>query len=137
MGPSTVTGPLPCPLCRCNARSTATHAIAAALAINDIDRALDAGLLDDAGCTSCSSACANARAMVREARIAAFSARERYHQRTARLERRTADRAARRATTPAAPGPSGSNSTTIAGLPPAAAAALARVKARVAGQEKQ
>lgn len=59
----------------------------------------------------------------------AWAARERYRQRTARLARRAAERDARRAPPPAPERPAAPP------LPAAAAAILARAKARAAGRD--
>lgn len=94
----------------------------AALAVDDIDRALDAGLLTVEPCDACSPSCATVLLAARGTRLAALAARERFRARAARLLRRQHERALRRV----AASPTES-------LPPAAAAALARAKARAAG----
>jgi hypothetical protein len=99
--------------------------LVAALEDDDFDRALELGLLDASlACGGCSEACRAALVDARLQREAALAARERFRARNARLERRQRERAERR--TPVA----ASNGT--AALPPAAAAALARAKARAA-----
>lgn len=116
----TETGPASADTCRCGctAADAAVHAVANALAVDDLDRALDAGLLDVAPCPSCTPACRASVLRSADERRAAFAALERYRAREARLVRRAAERNARRK--PPAP----------TGLPPAAAAALARAKAK-------
>ncbi|MEO6137184.1 MAG: hypothetical protein ABIP11_00785 [Luteimonas sp.] len=101
----------------------AVHAIIAALACDDIDRALDAGLLTVDSCKACSPSCATMLIAARATRLTALAARERYRARAARLLTRQQERSMRR--TAASP--------MAASLPPAAAAALARAKARAAG----
>ena len=119
--------PVACP-CGCTDASGAqAHAIAAALAEGDLDRALTLGLLEPVACEACTSDCSGRLQEARGERLRALAARERHRERQARLERRAAERAARRAPPPA----------TGAGapaLPPAAAAALARARARAAGK---
>jgi hypothetical protein len=118
-----------CPACGCTeARGATVHAIASALAEDDLDRAIQLGLLESSPCTGCDDAC-NARVTAaRKARLAALAARERFRARQARLQRRMQERAAARtAATPVAATPR---------LPSAAAAALARAKARAAERRK-
>jgi hypothetical protein len=110
-----------CPACGCTAAS-ATHAINAALDHDDLDRAIDAGLLGDVECDACSPACRARRHGSRDARLAALAARDRFRAREARLSRRAQERAERR----------DANATLSTALPPAAAAALARARARAA-----
>ena len=116
-----------CPRCACAAREDGgAHALQRALVADDLDAALQAGLLDAHPCLGCSDACNGALVEARDARRFALSARERFRAREARLQRRRAERdAARRpaatTSTIAAPGDD---------LPPAAADALARALAR-------
>jgi hypothetical protein len=122
---------MPCTVCGCvDARGEAAHRIVDALRVDDVDRALDAGLLDAIECAGCAPECRALLATAREARIAALAARERFLARTARLERRRAERDARRApvATPDVVKPT---------LPPAAAAALARAKAKAANRKPE
>lgn len=124
----------PCPVCGCTA-TTRMHAVVAALRDGDVDAALDAGLLDGLPCTTCSDACNAVLREAQDARRTAFAARDRFLARQARLARRQQEREARRTAARAtpvedapiedAPAPS---------LPPAAAAALARAKAKAAGR---
>ncbi|KQY52770.1 hypothetical protein ASD14_04955 [Lysobacter sp. Root494] len=106
------------------------HAVAAALAEDDIDRAIDAGLFSTA-CASCNDACTTALMAARNTRLSALAARERYRARQARLQRRAEERAATRTAlaivTTTEPKPA---------LPSSAAAALARAKARAAERRK-
>lgn len=122
-----------CPVCGCTDASGATlHAIASALAEDDLDRAIETGLFEAAPCAGCDDAC-NARVMTaRDTRLAALAARERYRARQARLQRRMEERAAARIA--AAPAPATPEATPA--LPSAAAAALARAKARAAERRK-
>lgn len=99
----------------------------AALRADDLDAAFDLGLLDAAPCPRCSIDCSARLALVRDERLRALAARERYRVRIARLARRAAERDAKRA--PVA-------TVQVANaLPPAAAAALARAKARAAARK--
>ena len=119
---------LPCPVCHCDAAaSDATHAIVAVLARDDLDRAIELGLLTATPCEHCDPACTTTLLSARNARLRALAARDRYRARNARLQRREAERAARRA-------PARNADTKIPSLPPAAAAALARAKAKAAGK---
>jgi len=114
--------------CHCGCvdlRGGPAHRVVAALVLDDLDAALDLGLLSTEPCHACSSACRESLLAARDARRFALDARERFRARQARLVRREQDRASRRATPPAA----ASHPT----LPPAAAAALARARARAAG----
>ena len=113
--------PTPCPACGCAAAS-ATHGIAGLLLCDDVDAAIDAGLMQAEPCVSCAPACAAKLVETRASRLAALAARERFRLRSARLARRAAQREAARRVT-AAPGPTPA-------LPPAAAAALQRALAK-------
>ncbi|MEG3192675.1 hypothetical protein SNE32_10255, partial [Lysobacter sp. D1-1-M9] len=89
---------IPCPVCDCHdAEGAAAHAIVAAVSNGDIDRALVAGLLETQGCARCGAACTTMLLAARDDRRRALAARERYNARNARLERRAAERATRRA----------------------------------------
>ena len=71
--------------CGCVADAPAAHAIVRALAVDDVDAALEFGLMNVPVCMACADAC---RARVDAARLergAAFAARERYRARNARL----------------------------------------------------
>jgi len=124
---------LSCPDCSGTCATQAAE-LAALLRGDDLDAAIDAGLMDFVPCPRCtdSGALADACSLVAAAQQrlrAAWDARERYRARAARLQRRAAEKAARRAAPPAsAAGPR------KPALPPAAAAALARAKARAAGK---
>ena len=120
--------------CACGCREGAgaiAHEVLVALRDDDVDRAIEAGLLDCAPCAGCTPECTQNLQAERDARLTALAARDRYRARMARLEQRTAARAARRAKATA----SGSGTATPA-LPAAAAAALARAKAKAAGPPK-
>lgn len=125
----------PCPVCRCHADSPA-HAIAGALAVDDLDRALALGLLEAGACHRCSDDCRIRLAHAREARLAALAARDRYRARQARLARREAERTARRAGRVASTVDAGTDAQASGAsiLPPAAEAALARALARASGK---
>ncbi|MGO1071544.1 hypothetical protein [Lysobacter sp. CA199] len=134
------------PVCACGCAEpagAAAHAIARALARDDLDGAISLGLLNDSfdhavACAQCAPSCALALREAREQRLRALAARERYRARAQRLQRRADERAAQRA----APAPSpvahtGLTNTNAAApqrpaLPNAAAAALARAKAKAA-----
>ena len=116
----------PCPHCDC-AIDHPVHAVVAALLADDLDAAFDLGLLDAAPCPHCSADCNARLVLARDERLRALAARERYRARDARLARRAAERDARRA-------PVATVQATSA-LPPTAAAALARAKARAAARK--
>ncbi len=119
-----------CPLCACrDAGGAAAHAIVAALVEDDLDRALDLGLLEADPCPACAASCTDALVDARLARMRALAARERYRARNARLQRRAEELKAKRAA--AADGPKSR------ALPATAAAALARAKAKAAGNPSQ
>jgi hypothetical protein len=123
---------MPCPACGCQAGdAAAAHAIAGALLIDDIDAALEAGLLHAAPCMQCEAGCTQRWLAARTDRERALAARERYRARQMRLEARAAERARARAV-PAAP----AKDVPAPALPSAAAAALARAKARAAQRHK-
>jgi len=123
-----------CPVCSCtDTRGAMAHAIASALADDDLDRAIELGLLEAVPCATCDDACRARVAAARESRRSALAARKRYRARAARLQRRMEERAAARATP--APLTAAMPQATQA-LPSAAAAALARAKARAAERRK-
>ncbi len=123
----------PCAACGCaDAGGAAVHEVAAALMQDDLDRAIEAGLLAATPCPACAPACSERLAAARDTRLAALAARERYRARQARLQRRAEERAAARAVAFA---PEATTETKPA-LPSAAAAALARAKARAAERHK-
>ena len=122
----------PCPACS----DPALHALAEALAMDDIDHALTLGLLASRP-EEVADPCPKCRTRMqlviaaRDDRLRALAARERYRARQLRLAEREETRAHKRAaaaTQPSAAAPS---------LPPAAAEALARAKARVAAKSQQ
>jgi hypothetical protein len=126
-------------VCGCrDPRGTAAHAINAALRVDDVDRAIDAGLLDRSiECASCGDACRTSLHDARNARITALAARERYRVRNARLERRAHERAQQRAPSPASgPIADATPNAPAPALPSAAAAALARARAKAAQRHK-
>lgn len=120
--------PTACPTCACrDSRGSVAHAVLAALAEDDLDRAIALGLLDAAACPACAPACASELTHARDARLRALAARERYRARQARLLRRAEEQRAKRA-------PAAETAAATPVLPPAAAAALARAKAKAAGR---
>jgi len=119
-----------CPVCGCmhgDAGSIATHVVMMALLDDDFDRAIESGLLTPIRCDACTPDCQARLNAARARRSSALAARERYRARTARMQLRAHERATRRATTPATAQPE-----TKQALPPSAAAALARAKAKAA-----
>ncbi|MDN5780506.1 MAG: hypothetical protein L0H23_00545 [Luteimonas sp.] len=100
---------------------------------DDVDAAIEAGLMAFAACPACvrcgdlADACARISTAQQHLRDA-WAARDRHRARSERLQRGAAERAARRA--PAA----ATGTHNKPALPPAAAAALARAKARAAGK---
>lgn len=119
---------VPCPAC------DRTQHLAALLASDEVDAALDGGLMAWSPCPDHGTDPAQAGAIARvQARLrSAWAARGRYRQRQARLERRAAEREARRiAAVPA-------NPVTPArpALPAAAVAVLERARARAAERSK-
>jgi hypothetical protein len=109
-----------CPACGCRAGAP-VHAIVSALLVDDLDAAIEAGLLACVPCPACASHCQAAVGAARDARLTALAARERYRARQARLAARVQERATRRAQAAAA---------SPSALPPAAAAALQRALAK-------
>jgi len=110
----------------------------ALLDAGDVDAALQAGLMEYAAGDGAEDDVL--RSAQEQLRIA-WAARERHRARAGRLERQAGERAARRAAasagttgTPAAGSGRATANTPAAGLPPAAAAALARARARANGQ---
>ena len=67
----------------------ATHAVRGALLQDDLDRALELGLLGVAVCDGCKPACTAALQSARASRIQALAARERFRAREAWLARRS------------------------------------------------
>jgi hypothetical protein len=99
------TSDLRCPCCGCtDGGGTPAHLVQAALAEDDLDRAMELGLVEDAvACQACSAACRASLLDARSERQRALAARERFRARTSRLERLERERALRRkpATAPA------------------------------------
>ena len=112
----------PCPLCHCT-EAHAAHAILAALCEDDFDAAIERGLLDAKPCSHGAESCSSRLLQARDERLRALAARERFRAREQRLARRAAERDAARTNAARQP----------AALPPAAAAAVARAKAKAAG----
>lgn len=113
-----------CPHCDCAAPHVA-HVLLAMLAIDDLDAALEHGLLDAPPCPGCEAAC-NARLLgACAARRVALAARGRHRAREARLLRRRHEREAARAPVAAA-------TAKPPALPAAAADVLARALAKAA-----
>ena len=118
----------PCPHCACaSADGGGAHALLAMLAVDDLDAALEHGLLDAEPCPACDIACNQQLIAARDGRHFALAARERYLARSQRLLRRKAMREATRtpAALPTAKAPA---------LPPSAADVLARALAKAAGR---
>jgi len=121
-------------VCGCvDPRGAAAHPINAALRVDDVDAAIEGGLLDRLiECSACDEECRARLQHARSDRITALAARERYRARNERLERRARERAEKRAPAPAVdiatPTPSA--------LPSAAAAALARAREKAAQRHK-
>ena len=120
-----------CPHCACpSAENGGAHALLAMLAADDLDAALEHGLLDVRPCPFCDAGCKARLIEARDARQAALGARHRYRARNQRLGRRTAEREAARAVPPS---PAGNP----APLPAAAAQVLARALAKAAERRRQ
>ncbi len=127
------------PHCICtNARTSEVtlRAIYDAVILDDLDRAIEAGLLRWNGCIACVIAegltpvDAERLRAVRESRLSALAARERYRARQYRLQQcRDQREVARQIAT-------GTISSQQSALPSAAAAALARAKAKAAARAK-
>lgn len=118
---------------------TCEHAghLRALVAADDLDAAIEAGLMAYVPCRTCEGADRDAiDLLVRtQARLRdAWDARERYRLRNARLARRAAERDARR---PAAPQPDAQAPQRKSALPSAAADILARAKAKAAERMKR
>lgn len=128
--------PLAC-ICAGDDAAAAVDAMADAVATDDLDRAIEAGLLRWNGCIACvvanGSSIADAERMraARDARLSALAARERYRARQHRLQQRSAQREAKRGATDV------TSPLLQSTLPSAAAAALARAKAKAAARTKQ
>ncbi|WP_460834157.1 hypothetical protein [Lysobacter humi (ex Lee et al. 2017)] len=116
-----------CPGCGCM-HGTGAHALVGALLDDDVDRAIDLGLLDASPCPDCEPECASRVTAVRDERRAALAARARFRAREARRARRAAERHA------AAQAPAASTPASRPALPSAAADALARAMARAKGR---
>ena len=96
---------------------------------DDVDAAIEAGLMHYVPCPTCDPALAVELIGTQQKLSLAWAARDRYQARNARLARRVAEREAKRASVVPAEKKSA--------LPPAAAAILARAKARAAERGKQ
>ena len=139
---TTTASSLPNCLCGCGApQGAAAHAIVAALAADDLDRAIELGLLETVACDGCDALCQSRLREAREARLSALAARERHRAREARLQRRQAERDRQREAARPVAAQAGSDTGTGAeparpALPSAAAAALARARAKAAERHK-
>ncbi|MGH8025610.1 MAG: hypothetical protein ACREO0_02680 [Pseudoxanthomonas sp.] len=102
-------------------------ALAEYLQADDIDAAIDAGLMRYVPCPACDRASAAQLVEAQRKLLSAWAARDRYRARNARLAKRAAERDAKRA----APVVEKKSA-----LPPAAAAILARAKAKAAERSK-
>ena len=130
-------------LCGCvSPQGAAVHAMVAALAADDLDRAIELGLLEHVACAGCDTLCQSRLREAREARLTALAARERHRAREARLRRRQDERDRHRQAARPAAARAGSDTGTGAteparpALPSAAAAALARARAKAAERHK-
>lgn len=112
---------MPCSICQCAGLHPA-HKILALLAADDLDAALEHGLLEAKPCAECSAPCNAMLATARDASTTALASRERHRARDLRLRRRKAERDAARV-------PKALTATAPA-LPVAAADALARALAK-------
>ncbi len=128
-------GELACP-CGCRAAdASAVHAVNSALAVDDLDAAIERGLTSVVPCSECQAECRRHLDDARKRRLEAWAARERHRSRQARLQRQAEAREARRAAarnTADVDAALDGNAGTRPALPGAAAAALARAKARAA-----
>lgn len=109
-------------------------ALTAAVAVDDLDAAIEQGLLAFEAPAGCCTACAARIATVlaaRDARRHALAARERFRARQTRLVERAEAKARRRA---AAAPPVADQPKAAPALPSAALAALARAKAKAAAK---
>lgn len=121
----------PCPHCACASEAGGNaHALLALLAADELDAALDRGLLQAAPCPACSAECQARLIAAREARRVALAARERHRARAQRLLRRKTEREAARASAP-------SPVNRAPALPPSAADALARALAKASSRESR
>lgn len=123
-----------CPVCR----DAGFAALADAVAADDLDGAIEHGLLafeaPAAGCERCGPRLASVL-VARDARLRALAARERYRARQARLAERAEAKARRRAAAQPVEEQSVEEQPKAApALPSAALAALARAKARAAAK---
>lgn len=118
----------PCPGCE------QARILADLLAGDELDAALDAGLMAWKPCGECGGDRTHADVVARaQTRLrTAWAARDRYLQRAARLERRAAEREARRI----AALPAGPAAPVKPALPAAAAAILERARAKAAERSK-
>ncbi|KAF1718951.1 hypothetical protein [Pseudoxanthomonas wuyuanensis] len=116
----------------CCRQSPSVSLLFGQISADDIDAALESGLMDFVDCAACRAgdpdyaAMADVLTATRERLAQAWAARDRYRARNARLARRAAERDARRTAADA-----GKRSS----LPAAAAAILARAKAKAAGRD--
>lgn len=97
------------------------------LQADDVDAAIEAGLMHYVPCPACDPALAAELIEVKQKLSMAWAARDRYLARNARLARRAAERDVKR---------SSSIPEKKSALPPAAAAILARAKAKAAERGK-
>ncbi|MET0655818.1 MAG: hypothetical protein ABWX88_04930 [Pseudoxanthomonas sp.] len=97
------------------------------LQVDDVDGAIEAGLMLFVPCPACDTVPTTRLLQAQRKLREAWAARDRYRARDARLARRAAEREARRAVPP---------EQRKSSLPPAAAAILARAKAKAAERGK-
>ena len=108
-------------------KTVSTPQLAALLAADNLDAAIEAGLLQWSPGTDDDARLQAAVQAARQHLLTALAARERHRNRAVRLRRIAAERDARRTPAPASPGAAGA-------LPSSVAAILARAKARAAQQ---
>ncbi len=124
--------------CRCGcaeSQQAAVHAITRLLAADDLDAAIEAGLLACDGCPGCTGACTQSLLAARDERRFALASRDRFRAREARLAQRRQQRLEKRMQARGASSADGKQpdgAATPPPLPTAAAAALARAKERAA-----
>jgi len=119
-----------CPCCACtDASGDGSHALLSMVLADDLDSAMVAGLCEATPCESCERACNTRLLAVRDDRLDALAARERFRTRNARIARlRDARERERTSSRRIASAASGSPA-----LPASAADALARALAKASG----
>ena len=118
-----------CRSCVCKQPNSA-HALLVALHEDDLDAALQLGLLDAHPCPGCSAECSARLLEALDARRIALAARDRHRARAERLQRRKAEREVART-------PLANIANTAPALPSGAADALARALAKARERRSQ